>query len=250
LLSILMPVYNEIATVEEAIAEVLATELPTEIELIVVDDGSTDGTTELLRERHWPEAVTVVHHDRNAGKGAAVRTALGYAKGEFATIFDADLEYDPADIGVLLPALLDGRTNAVFGVRAFDGYTSHSFLYVLGNKGVTLATNILFNVYMRDIMTCHKAIRTEVFRGLPLSARGFDIEPEITARLLQRGERIFEVPIQYRARSTEEGKKLTARDGFRVLRMLARCRLTGGGARLASRPTHDRRSPSRADTHS
>jgi glycosyltransferase involved in cell wall biosynthesis len=228
MLSILMPVYNEEATVEQAIAEVLGTTLPTNAELIVVDDGSTDGTAEILRSRGWPDGVTVLHHERNQGKGAAVRTALGHVRGELAAIFDADLEYDPGDLRVLLPPLLDGRTNAVFGVRAFDGYTSHSFLYVLGNKGVTLAANVLFNVYLRDIMTCHKAIRTDVFRSLPLSARGFDIEAEITARLLQAGERIFEVPVQYRARSSDEGKKLTAKDGFRVLRMLLRCRLSGG----------------------
>ena len=227
MLSILMPVYNEEATVERAITEVLTTTLPMNAELIVVDDGSTDRTAELLRGREWPDGVTVLHHERNAGKGAAVRTALEHANGEFAAIFDADLEYDPGDLRALLPPLMDGRTNAVFGVRAFDGYTSHSFLYVLGNKGVTLAANVLFNVYLRDIMTCHKAIRTDVFRSLPLSARGFDIEPEITARLLQSGERIFEVPIQYRARSTAEGKKLTSRDGFRVLRTLVRCRLSG-----------------------
>jgi dolichol-phosphate hexosyltransferase len=236
MLSILMPVYNELGTVEQAINEVLATELQTDIELIVVDDGSTDGTRELLSSRDWPAAVTVLHHERNAGKGAAVLTALQHARGEFAAIFDADLEYDPGDLRALLPPLIEGRTNAVFGVRAFDGYTSHSFLYVLGNKGVTLAANILFNVYLRDIMTCHKAIRTDVFQSLPLAARGFDIEPEITARLLQSGERIFEVPIQYRARSTEEGKKLTAKDGFRVLRMLLRCRVSGG-ARLAAAPS-------------
>ena len=111
-------------------------------------------------------------------------------------------------------------------MRAFDGYTSHSFLYVLGNKGVTLAANILFNVYLRDLMTCHKAIRTEVFRDLPLRCRGFDIEPEIAARLVQHGERIFEVPVQYRARASDEGKKLTAVDGLRVVRTLLRCRFT------------------------
>src|SRR4051794_1683260 len=227
MLSILMPVYNEEATVEQAIAEVLGTTLPTNAELIVVDDGSTDRTAEILRSRDWPDGVTVLHHERNQGKGAAVRTALGHVPGELAAIFDAALEYAPGDLRVLLPPLLDGRTNAVFGVRAFDGYTSHSFLYVLGNKGVTLAANVLFNVYLKDIMTCHKVMRTDLFRSLPLTARGFDIEAEITARLIQSGERIFELPIQYRARSTDEGKKLTAKDGFRVLRMLLRCRLSG-----------------------
>jgi dolichol-phosphate hexosyltransferase len=225
MLSILMPVYNEEGTVEQAIAEVLGTTLPINAELIVVNDGSTDRTAQILRERDWPEGVTVLHHERNQGKGAAVRTALRQAQGEFAAIFDADLEYDPGDLRALLPPLLDGRANAVFGVRAFDGYTSHSFLYVLGNKGVTLAANVLFNVYLKDIMTCHKVMRTDLFRSLPLTARGFDIEAEITARLVQSGERIFELPIQYRARSTEEGKKLTAKDGFRVLRMLLRCRV-------------------------
>ena len=125
-----------------------------------------------------------------------------------------------------MPPLLDGRTNACFGVRAFDGYTSHSFLFVLGNKGVTLACNVLFNVYLHDIMTCHKMIRTDLFRSLPLREPGFAIEPEITARLVQRCERIFEVPVHYHARATAEGKKLTAVDGFRVLRTLARCRFT------------------------
>jgi hypothetical protein len=155
-----------------------------------------------------------------------VRTALASAQGEFATIFDADLEYDPEDLTILLPALLDGTTNAVFGVRAFDGFTSHSYLYVLGNRFVTLAANVLFNVYLKDLMTMHKAVRTEVLRALPLKERGFAIEAEIAARLLQRGERIFEVPISYKARATAEGKKLTSRDGLRVMRTLLRVRLT------------------------
>jgi glycosyltransferase involved in cell wall biosynthesis len=227
MLSILMPVYNEIERVERAIGEVLATELPTEFELIVVDDGSTDGTRELLRNHDWDGRVRLFEHEHNQGKGAAVQTALTKAEGEFSAIFDADLEYDPADLGLLMPPLLDGRSNACFGVRAFDGYTSHSFLFVLGNKGVTLACNVLFNVYLHDIMTCHKMIRTDLFRSLPLRSAGFAIEPEITARLVQRSERIFEVPVHYRARSNEEGKKLTAYDGFRVIATLMRCRFSG-----------------------
>ena len=226
MLSILMPVYNERERVERAILEVLQTELPSEFELIVVDDGSTDGTREILRTTHWDERVRLFEHEHNLGKGAAVQTGLSHARVEYAAIFDADLEYDPADLGELMPPLLDGRTNASFGVRVFDGYTSHSFLFVLGNKGVTLACNVLFNVYLHDIMTCHKMIRTDVFRSLPLHSAGFAIEPEITARLVQRGERIFEVPVHYRARSNEEGKKLTARDGFRVVATLLRCRFT------------------------
>jgi glycosyltransferase involved in cell wall biosynthesis len=226
MLSILMPVYNEIERVERAITEVLETELPTDFELIVVDDGSTDGTREILRSGDWGGRVQLHEHAVNQGKGAAVRTALTHAKGEYSAIFDADLEYDPSDMGLLMPPLLDGRANASFGVRAFDGYTSHSFLFVLGNKGVTLACNVLFNVYLHDIMTCHKMIRTDIFRSLPLRSPGFAIEPEITARLVQSGERIFEVPVHYRARATEEGKKLTALDGFRVIGTLLRCRFS------------------------
>jgi glycosyltransferase involved in cell wall biosynthesis len=226
MLSILMPVYNERERVEKAITEVLQTELPDEIELIVVDDGSTDGTREILRNGNWDERVRLFEHEQNQGKGAAIRTALHNARGEFSAIFDADLEYDAKDLGVLMPPLMDGRTNACFGVRVFDGYTSHSFLFVLGNKGVTLACNVLFNVYLHDIMTCHKMIRTDVFRDLELRSPGFAIEPEITARLVQHGERIFEVPVHYRARATDEGKKLTAIDGFRVIATLLRCRFS------------------------
>jgi glycosyltransferase involved in cell wall biosynthesis len=226
MLSILMPVFNERERVEQAISEVLDTELPTDFELVIVDDGSTDGTREILRGGDWGERVRLLEHEVNQGKGAAVQTALREARGEFSCIFDADLEYDSADLALLLPALLDGRANACFGVRAFDGYTSHSFLFVLGNKGVTLACNVLFNVYLHDIMTCHKMIRTDVFRSLSLQSAGFAIEPEITARLVQKGERIFEVPVHYRARSNEEGKKLTATDGFRVVGTLLRCRFS------------------------
>jgi glycosyltransferase involved in cell wall biosynthesis len=226
MLSILMPVYNERERVERAIAEVVGTELPDEFELIIVDDGSTDGTREILRNGNWGPRVRLFEHERNQGKGAAIRTGLQHARGEYSAIFDADLEYDANDLGLLMPPLMDGRTNACFGVRAFDGYTSHSFLFVMGNKGVTLACNVLFNVYLHDIMTCHKMIRTDLFRALPLQSPGFAIEPEITARLVQLGERIFEVPVHYRARSNDEGKKLTAIDGFRVIATLLRCRFT------------------------
>lgn len=224
-LSVLMPVYNEIDRVERAVTELLEADLRgTERELIIVDDGSTDGTRELLQRTDWPEEVSLHLHARNQGKGAAVRTALQHARGEISAIFDADLEYEPGDLALLVKPILDGHANAVFGVRAFEGHTSHSFLFVMGNRGVTLAANLLFNVYIKDLMTCHKAIRTELFRELPLRSAGFAIEPEIAARLFRRGERIYEVPVNYRARTNEEGKKLTAVDGLRVIATLIRCR--------------------------
>jgi glycosyltransferase involved in cell wall biosynthesis len=229
MLTILMPVFNERERVERAIEEVLDTVLPTSFELIVIDDGSTDGTREILRSRVQRDPVQshlrLVEHEDNLGKGAAVRTGLEHARGEFTCVFDADLEYDPEDLARLMGPLLEGSVNACFGVRAFDGYTSHSFLFVLGNKGVTFVCNALFNVYLRDIMTCHKMLRTDLFRSLGLRSEGFTIEPEIAARLIQRGERIYELPVRYRARSDSEGKKLTARDGVRVVGMLLRCRL-------------------------
>ena len=226
-LSILMPVFNERATVEAAIEDALSAELPVEgRELIVVDDGSTDGTRELLGSREWPSNLKLVHHQRNLGKGAAVRTALQHATEEFAAVLDADLEYRAADLGHVLEPLTSGEASVVFGTRAWTSQSSFSFWYVMGNKAVTMATNVIYNCWISDVMTCHKAMRTDLFRSLPLRERGFAIEPEIAARLLRAGERIHEVPIHYHARSREAGKKLTAYDGIRVLRTLVRCRVT------------------------
>jgi len=226
-LSILMPVFNERTTIEEAIHDALTAELPiVRRELIVVDDGSTDGTRELLRERSWPDEARVVFHDRNQGKGAAVRTAIRHASYDFAAILDADLEYRAADLAALLEPLGSGEAEVVFGTRAWTSQSSYSFWYVMGNKLVTLAANVLYNCWISDLMTGHKAMRTSLFRSLPLTENGFGIEPEITARVLRSGERIHEVPISYRARSRAAGKKLTAIDGLRVLRTLIRCRVT------------------------
>jgi dolichol-phosphate hexosyltransferase len=225
-LTILMPVYNELATVERAIADALGADLPVDSrELVVIDDGSRDGTRELLTSREWPENVTVVLHEKNQGKGAALRTGLQAATGEFSAVLDADLEYEAASLADVLAPLLDGRANVVFGTRAWTSHSAFSFWYVLGNKAVTLATNVLYNSWISDVMTCHKAMRTELFRSLKLKERGFAIEPEIAARVLRSGERIYEVPVSYQARSREEGKKLTSLDGLRVLRTLIRCRL-------------------------
>ena len=224
-LSIMMPVFNERSTIEAAIEGAVEAILPVEArELIVVDDGSTDGTREVLRDGTWPDDVRVVFHDRNRGKGAAVRTALEHATGDYAAILDADLEYAASDLGPLLEPLLAGKAQVVFGTRAWTSQSSFSFWYVMGNKSVTFATNVLYNCWISDVMTCHKAMSTEFFRSLKLRERGFAIEPEIAARVLQSGERIYEVPIGYSARSRDEGKKLTAIDGVKVLRTLVRCK--------------------------
>jgi glycosyltransferase involved in cell wall biosynthesis len=225
-LSILMPVYDERATVEAAIEDALTADLPVAArQLVIVDDGSTDGTRELLGSRTWPDNVKVVFHERNLGKGAAVRTALRHATEEFAAILDADLEYRASDLAEVLEPLLTGDAHVVFGTRAWTSQSSFSFWYVMGNKAVTMATNVIYNCWISDVMTGHKAMRTELFRSLKLRERGFAIEPEIAARVLRSGERIHEVPISYRARSREAGKKLTALDGLRVLRTLVRCRV-------------------------
>ncbi len=225
-LTILMPVFNERSTVMAAINDALNSDLPVSSrELIIVDDGSTDGTRELLMGANLPDNVQVHVHPRNAGKGAAVRTALAYATGDFTAILDADLEYRASDLASLLEPLLSGEANVVFGTRMWSSHAAFSFWYVVGNKAVTFATNVLYNCWISDVMTCHKPMRTELFRSLRLKERGFAIEPEIAARVIQAGERIYEVPISYRARSREEGKKLTAVDGLRVLKTLIRCKV-------------------------
>jgi glycosyltransferase involved in cell wall biosynthesis len=226
-LSILMPVFNERATVEAAIDDALGAELPVaRRELVIVDDGSTDGTSDFLRSRALPDGARVLFHERNLGKGAAIRTALQHATQEFSAILDADLEYRASDLADVLEPLVTGDARVVFGTRAWTSQSSFSFWYVMGNKAVTMATNVIYNCWISDVMTCHKAMRTDLFCSLPLRERGFAIEPEIAARVLRAGERIHEVPISYRARSREAGKKLTAYDGLRVLRTLVRCRLT------------------------
>jgi glycosyltransferase involved in cell wall biosynthesis len=227
-LSILMPVFNERATVEEAVTEVLEAELPVDdFELLVIDDASTDGTRELLVDGSWPPQVRVLTHEWNRGKGAAVRTGIAEAKGTWTVVMDADLEYDAADLGSVIQPLVDGEAEVVFGNRSFKGHTAFNFWYVIGNKGLTFFANLLYNAWLSDIMTCHKAMSTELFRSLDLREDGFAIEPEIAARVLRRHMLVYEVPVDYRARRREEGKKLNAIDGFRVLKTLVRCRVAG-----------------------
>ena len=223
-LSILVPVYNEENSAVKALREIVDADVGAEREIIVIDDGSTDRTASMLAAESWPAEVRFVSHAQNRGKGAAIQTGLGAARGTHTAIMDADLEYRPADIGKLIAAASEGH-EVIFGTRAFESHSAHSFWYVLGNRFVTHAGNILFNCWLSDMMTCHKLLPTELFRQLDLRENGFAIEAEIAARLLRRGVPIYEVSVAYQARSREEGKKLTATDGFRVLRTLIRCRL-------------------------
>lgn len=222
-LSILVPVYNEEETAVKALREIVDADVGAEREIVVVDDGSTDRTASILAAESWPADVRFLSHERNRGKGAAIQTGLAAAEGTHTAIMDADLEYRPGDIGKLIAAASEGH-EVVFGTRAFESHSAHSFWYVVGNRGVTLAGNVLFNCWLSDMMTCHKLLPTELFREFDLRENGFAIEAEITARLLRRKVPIYEVSVAYQARSREEGKKLTAMDGFRVLRTLIRCR--------------------------
>ena len=221
-LSVLIPVYNEERTLERLLDAV--EERPEVSELVIVDDGSTDRTPEILSGRDFKVPVQVIRHERNRGKGAALRTAIVAATGDVALVQDADLEYDPAEFPLLLAPIERGRAEVVYGSRSFAAHSAYSFWFVIGNKFVTLWTNVLFNSYLSDMETCYKLMPLSVWRSLDLSSDGFDIEPEITAKLLRSGRRIYEVPISYAARGRVEGKKLTWRDGVMALWTLSRIR--------------------------
>lgn len=223
-LSILMPVYNEEVRLGEALKQSLSVEYPCEIELVVVNDGSQDRTAEILNACD-DARVRAVHHPKNMGKGAAIRTAVDSADGDYMVILDADLEYDPKDIPRLLQPVLDGKTVVVYGNRTFGGHAAYSFWYVMGNKGVTLAANIMFNSYIGDLETCYKLMPLDLYRSLNVKSRGFGMEAEVTGKLLRRRIRPYEVPISYTARTREEGKKITWRDGVEALWILFRERL-------------------------
>jgi dolichol-phosphate hexosyltransferase len=220
-LSILMPVYNEEERVANALKQALAVDYPCEIEMVVVDDGSQDGTAEILG-RADDARLRVITHQRNSGKGAAIKTAVDSADGEYMVILDADLEYDPQDIPRLLAPVLDGRATVVYGNRTFGSHSAYSFWYVMGNKAVTTAANILFNSYIGDLETCYKLMPVALYRSLEIHSRGFGMEAEVTGKLLRRRIRPYEVPISYHARGREEGKKITWKDGVEALFILAR----------------------------
>jgi len=228
LLSVMMPAFNEERTVEIILGHVLDRREVGEV--IAVDDGSTDGTWDILnRVRDRDPRLRIFRFPENRGKGAALRLAITELQKPFALVQDADLEYDPRDYPVLLEPLQEGRADVVYGVRGFAGQTAFSYWFVLGNKAVTFATNILFDCYISDMETGYKVLRSELWRRLNLQGTRFDIEPDITARTLRLGYRIHEVPIHYYARSREEGKKLTWRDGVRALGTLTRRRLASKG---------------------
>lgn len=223
-LSILMPVYNEDTLLAEALKQTFAVNYPCEMELVVVDDGSRDGTAEILNRCDDPR-LRVITHPRNQGKGAAVRTAARHAEGDYVVTLDADLEYDPQDLPKLLAPVLDGRARVVYGNRVFGSHTAYSFWYVMGNKAITTAANVFYNSYLGDLETCFKLMPAALFRSLDIRSHGFGIEAEITAKLLRRRIKPYEVPISYRARSREEGKKITWRDGVEALWILGRERV-------------------------
>ena len=222
-LSILMPVYNEAQTIDMAIKRVMAVDYPCDFELIIVDDGSTDDTAE--RIDHIDDSrIVKAHHSHNRGKGAALRTASNRATGDYVVICDADLEYEPEDIPSLLAPILNNETEVCFGSRTFGSHTAYSFWYVLGNKAVSMFTNVLYNSWLSDIETCFKLMPLELYQDMDLRQSGFGVEAEITGKLLRRGIRPMEIPITYRARSREAGKKLTWRDGVEALWILSRVR--------------------------
>jgi glycosyltransferase involved in cell wall biosynthesis len=223
-LSILTAVYNEEASITRALKHALSVDYPCDVEFVVVDDGSTDGTTTAL-EAITDDRLQVIHHDRNRGKGAAIRTAAQSATGDYLIILDADLEYDATDIPALVRPVLEGRADVVYGNRQFGNHSSYSFWYAIGNKGVTLAANIIYNSYITDVETCFKLMPVELYRDLDVRSSGFGMEAEVTGKLLRRRIRPYEVPISYHARSRAEGKKITAWDGVVALAILARERV-------------------------
>lgn len=230
-----MPVYNEQSSIANAVKQALDVEYPCEVELVVVDDGSRDGTADVLAGLDDPR-IRLRVHPRNRGKGAAIRTAVEQATGDFMVILDADLEYDPQDIPRLLEPVLDGRAEVVYGSRTFGSHSAYSFWYVMGNKGVTLTANVIYNSYISDLETCFKLMPISLYRSLNIRSSGFGMEAEVTGKLLRQKIRPYEVPVSYRARTREEGKKITWRDGVEALWILARERLRRTGrARPAKR---------------
>ena len=227
-LSVIMPVYNEAKTIEEIVRRVRAT--PYTKELILVDDGSTDGTRDILENKIKPayKDVKVVMHERNQGKGAAVRTAITQISGDYALIQDADLEYDPKDYPALLAPIIEGKADVVFGSRFVGGgaHRVHLFWHMIANKMLTMLSNMMTNLNLTDMEVCYKVFRSEILKGITLKSDRFDFEPEITAKVAKKRCRVYEVPISYDGRDYEEGKKIGWRDGVKALWTIIKYRFT------------------------
>ncbi len=224
LLSVVMPVYNEIETAEEMIRRVLA--VPLRTQLIVVDDYSTDGTRELLTRLEQDLGFTLLLQPRNQGKGRALRRGFEAVQGDLVVIQDADLEYSPEEFPALIELICQGRADVVYGSRFLGRHRVFMFTHYAGNRLLTFVTNVLYNTMLSDMETCYKVMRREVLQGMELSSDGFGIEPEMTAKIFKRGYRVYEVPITYDGRGYEEGKKITWRDGVVALWILIKYRFT------------------------
>jgi glycosyltransferase involved in cell wall biosynthesis len=221
LLTVVMPVYNEAKTVNQVIERVLKLDL--DVELIVVDDGSTDGTRDVLTK--WDdERVRVVLHEKNKGKGAAVRTGYDHARGEIVTIQDADLELNPDEIPTLIQPIIDGTADVVYGSRFVHGWSHRSALNAFANRFLSGLTNVLYGTHIRDMEACYKVFRTELLQRFTLRANRFDFEPEITAKLSKMGLEIVELPVTYKPREFTDGKKIHWRDGFEAIWTLVKYR--------------------------
>jgi glycosyltransferase involved in cell wall biosynthesis len=224
LLSVVMPCYNERETIEEIVRRVLA--VPIRTELIIVDDGSKDGTRDILQNLARELPIKLVFQPANGGKGAALRRGFQEVTGDLVVIQDADLEYSPEEFPQLIELICQGRADVVYGSRFLGRHRVFLFTHYLGNLFLTFLTNVLYNTMLTDMETCYKAMRVEVLRSLTLNSNGFGIEPELTAKIFKRGYRVYEVPITYDGRGYEEGKKITWRDGVVALWVLVKYRFT------------------------
>ena len=224
LISIVVPVYNEARTVAAVIQRLIAIDLPAPREILVVNDGSTDGTRDVLdRVTPRPE-LRIIHAEKNGGKGSAIRIGFSQASGTIVAIQDADLELDPAQLAELVGPILDGRTRVVYGSRFLGRHRVFLFTHYAGNRLLTLITNVLYNTMLTDMETCYKVMAADVARSLNLESNRFDSEPEITAKLLRAGHSILELPIRFEARSRAQGKKIGWRDGVRAIQVLLKYR--------------------------